>query len=112
MSGMADLIVFLRIINRCCLNHIQYFNYFKNVSLFETVNVLLNAYKNFKSFFNLPCRLFGKFCKMPNNELYLLGGIGFKGQDSKHKFTSLSDIDVYNIKQHKWEHIGDLNLAR
>ncbi|TMW40117.1 hypothetical protein DOY81_014804 [Sarcophaga bullata] len=41
-------------------------------------------------------RLFGKFCKMPNNELYLLGGIGFKGHDPQHKFTSLSDIDVYN----------------
>ena len=49
---------------------------------------------------------------MPNNELYLLGGIGFKGQDPQHKFSSLSDIDVYNIKQHKWEHIGDLNLPR
>ncbi|XP_065365467.1 uncharacterized protein LOC135958487 [Calliphora vicina] len=54
-------------------------------------------------------RLFGKFCKMSNGQLYLVGGISYK--DHPEGLTSLTDIDVFNVEQHKWEHVGDLNLA-
>lgn len=55
-------------------------------------------------------RLFGKFCKMSNGEVYLVGGIGYN--DQHKELTSLTDIDVFNGQQHKWGHVGDLNFAR
>ncbi|KAM7347147.1 uncharacterized protein ACRADG_006807 isoform 3-T3 [Cochliomyia hominivorax] len=55
-------------------------------------------------------RLFGKFCKMSSGELYLVGGIGYHEQ--LKQVTSLTDIDVFNGEQHKWEHVGDLKFAR
>ncbi|XP_037825196.1 uncharacterized protein LOC119613271 isoform X2 [Lucilia sericata] len=76
-----------------------------------TVNVDCNVGQWIKSKLHLRLpRLFGKFCKMSNGQLYLVGGIGFN--DHLNELTSLTDIDVFNEEQHKWEHVGDLNLAR
>uniref|UniRef100_A0A1I8PEI8 BTB domain-containing protein n=1 Tax=Stomoxys calcitrans TaxID=35570 RepID=A0A1I8PEI8_STOCA len=55
-------------------------------------------------------RVFGKFCKMPNGDLYLVGGMGV--DKAKGHLTSMSDIDRLEVKQQQWQHYGDLNWPR
>ncbi|XP_036320287.1 uncharacterized protein LOC118734686 [Rhagoletis pomonella] len=54
-------------------------------------------------------RLFGKFCRPSENELYLVGGIGF---NSDNVLTSLSSVDHYNFVEGQWHHYGDIKWAR
>nr|XP_014094364.1 uncharacterized protein LOC106620395 [Bactrocera oleae] len=54
-------------------------------------------------------RLFGKFCRPSDNELYLVGGIGF---DSNNILTSLSSVDHYDFSEGHWHHYGDIKWAR
>ncbi|XP_054730191.1 uncharacterized protein LOC129238966 [Anastrepha obliqua] len=54
-------------------------------------------------------RLFGKFCRPSEKELYLVGGIGF---NSDGILTSLSSVDHYNFSEGHWHHYGDIKWGR
>lgn len=54
-------------------------------------------------------RLFGRFCLMAPNELYLIGGIGV---NEANNLTSLDSIDKFSFEFENWLQCGYLQHAR
>jgi len=54
-------------------------------------------------------RLFGRFCKLTENDLFIIGGIGYNPEGY---LASMWSIDRYKFKEKEWAYYGSLEYAR